>query len=58
MNRSSSLTGKILGVISLRLSTKARVAAFGSDLPRWNPRRPCSSSFCMQQSWDSSRAPW
>ncbi|KAG6631594.1 hypothetical protein CIPAW_13G101500 [Carya illinoinensis] len=49
INLTSSLIGKILGDICLRLSARARVAAFGRVLPRFIPTLPCSSSFCMQQ---------
>lgn len=58
INITSTRMGRILGAISLRLSTKARVAALGRSFPRWKPTNPLSSSFCMQQLYDSSLAPW
>ena len=48
-NLSNSRTGNILGAMTRRLSTKARVAALGSVFPRWNPSLPCSSSRWTQQ---------
>ncbi|PON66989.1 hypothetical protein PanWU01x14_105710, partial [Parasponia andersonii] len=58
MNRRSSRIGNIFGAMTLRLSTKARVAALGRFFSRWKPSLPWSSSFCKQHPYESSRAPW